>query len=93
MGTFHNGKGELHGITVVVEAPGDQLYVGRCDTHDERGIALWDVDRHEAGGEGLSHEQWLARVLQVGHWPREKRLVLPPDQVLSVKPLSAFEAA
>lgn len=92
MGTFHQGKGELHGLTVVVQAPGDVLYVGRCDTHDERGIALWDVDRHEAGGDGLTHEQWLQRVRQVGQWPRQKRLQLPPDQVLSVELLAANAA-
>ncbi|MBI4568519.1 MAG: BrxA/BrxB family bacilliredoxin, partial [Planctomycetes bacterium] len=31
MGAFHDGKGDLHGITVVVETRGPRLCVGRCD--------------------------------------------------------------
>ena len=32
MGTFHQGKGDLHGITVVVDTTGRCVFVGRCDT-------------------------------------------------------------
>ncbi len=38
MGTFHQGKSDLHGITVVVETRGPELYVGRCDDVTERGV-------------------------------------------------------
>ena len=31
MGTFYQDKGELHGITVVVETVGDEVYIGHCD--------------------------------------------------------------
>ena len=31
MGTFHQGKSELHGITVVVDTTGPEIFVGRCD--------------------------------------------------------------
>ena len=31
MGTFHNDKSELHGITVVVDTKGPKVFVGRCD--------------------------------------------------------------
>jgi hypothetical protein len=40
MGTFHQNKGELHGITVVVDTTGPEIVVGRCDDMDERGIFL-----------------------------------------------------
>ena len=45
MGTFHQHRGELHGITVVVET-GAELWVGRCDTADDRGVFLLDADVH-----------------------------------------------
>jgi len=48
MGTFHDDKGDLHGITVVAEA-GDTVYVGRCDTIDASGVILLDCDRHAEG--------------------------------------------
>ena len=30
MGTFHDGLGELHGLTVVVDTRGPQIAIGRC---------------------------------------------------------------
>ena len=38
MGTFHQGKSELHGITVVVDTTGPEIFVGRCDDMDDRGV-------------------------------------------------------
>ena len=32
MGTFHSDKGDLHGITVVVDLKDTRVFVGRCDT-------------------------------------------------------------
>ena len=36
MGTVHNNKGELHGMTVVVDTQGPQVYIGRCATMDDQ---------------------------------------------------------
>jgi hypothetical protein len=36
MGTFHHGRSELHGITVVVDTHGPKVFVGRCDDLDDR---------------------------------------------------------
>ncbi|MEZ5313177.1 MAG: hypothetical protein R2862_05725 [Thermoanaerobaculia bacterium] len=46
MRTFaaHDAKHSLHGITVVVETDGPELFVGRCDDIDERGVHLRDAD-------------------------------------------------
>ena len=44
MGTFHDDRGPLHGITVVVDTKGPQVYVGRCDTYDARWLVLNDAD-------------------------------------------------
>ena len=49
MGTFHQDKHELHGITVVVDTPGDEIFIGRCDGLDERGSRLLDVAVHRDG--------------------------------------------
>ena len=43
MGTFHDDKGELHGITIVVETSGPRTYIGRCFEESERGVVLLDV--------------------------------------------------
>jgi len=38
MGTFHHDRHELHGITVVVDTSGPEIFVGRCDDMDDRQI-------------------------------------------------------
>lgn len=87
MGTFHQGKGDLHGITVVVETDGSELFVGRCDAVTERGVILLDADVHRAGGEGPSREEYLERAARFGVWGRIKHLVVPRDRVTSIRRL------
>lgn len=92
MGTFHQGKSELHGITVVVEtAPGD-LYVGRCDDEDERSVVLLDADMHRTTDE-MSRAQYLDRAVRFGVWNRLPRVELERSQVLSIRRLGEFEAS
>jgi len=86
MGTFHDDKGDLHGITVVAEA-GDTVYVGRCDTIDERGVVLLDCDRHDEGEDGRTNADWLGRAARFGVWKKHDRLVLPRTEVTAVTPL------
>jgi hypothetical protein len=47
MGTFHSDKGELHGITVVVDTKDAVVYIGRCWEMNDQEIVLLDVDEHE----------------------------------------------
>ena len=87
MGTFHDGRGELHGITVLVETTGTSTWVGRCDTVADGRIVLFEAESHE-GGQGPTREQWLRRVAMAGFFPQHARVVLPLDDVVSVKRLS-----
>ncbi len=96
MGTFHQNKHELHGITVVVET-GDGVYVGRCDDIDERAVILLDADAYGAGAgagagdEGRSREEWVRRAAQYGVWPKHRRIELPRGEVTSVQRLGEVE--
>ena len=87
MGTFHNDKGELHGITVVVDTPGEEIWVGRCDTVLEEGVVLLDADRHKDGDDGRSKQEWLDRAAKFGVWKKFDRVVVPTEQVASIRRL------
>jgi iron-sulfur cluster assembly protein len=89
MGTFHDDKGELHGITVVAETA-DAVYVGRCDTIDGGGVVLLDCDRHAEGEDGKTNAEWLQRTARFGVWKKHDRLVLPREEVQAVTPLGDF---
>lgn len=87
MGTFHDDKHELHGITVVVDTDGDEIFVGRCDDMDAERVILLDADVHVDGTDGTSKEEWVQRASQFGVWPRHRRLVLARERVASVRRL------
>lgn len=87
MGTFHQGKSELHGITVVVDTTGPEIFIGRCDDEDERGILLNDVDVHLDGEGGRSKEDYVKRAAMLGVWKKHQRLFIPRDKVASVRRL------
>ena len=87
MGTFHDGKHELHGITVVVDTTGPEVYVGRCDDMDDRVVILVDADVHRDGEDGKSKDEYLARAAQLGVWKKHDRLVIPRQAVASIRPL------
>ena len=86
MGTFHQGKGALHGITVVVDTTGPEIFVGRCDDMDERGIVLDDVDVHR-DGEGGSKDDYVRKAARFGVFKKYDRLFIPNDRVASVRRL------
>lgn len=92
MGTFHNGKGELHGITVVVDTKGALVYIGRCWEMDDRRIVLVDADEHEDGQDGRSKEEFIGRAARFGVWKKLDRMSLPLSYVVSVTPLGEIEA-
>lgn len=87
MGTFHDDKHELHGITVVVDTVGDEIYIGRCDDIDDKGILLVDVDVHKEGDGGRSKEEYVQRASQFGVWSRHQRVLVPGQTVVSVRRL------
>lgn len=87
MGTFHDGLGELHGITVVVDTHGGRVLAGRCHSMDEREIVLLDADLLEEGAGGPAGREWIRRAAQFGVWARHGRLVVPMSEVASVRRL------
>ena len=92
MGTFHSHKGELHGITVVVDTDGAQIWVGRCDTYTDTQIVLLDADVHEDGTDGKSKQQFVQQAAQLGHWNRHPHVVIPRAQITQVKRLGEVTA-
>ena len=87
MGTFHDDKHELHGITVVVDTVGDEIYIGRCDDMTDQGILLLDVDVHKEGDGGKTKEEYVERAARFGIWKKHQRLVVPGPAVASVRRL------
>jgi hypothetical protein len=86
MRTFagHASKHELHGITVVVETDGAELFVGRCDDIDGEGVHLKDADRHVDGEGAVPREEFLARARRFGVWPNHRMLTVPGERVRRV---------
>ena len=87
MGTFHDDKHELHGITVVVDTTGDEIFIGRCDDMNDRVVQLLDVDVHRDGEAGRSKEDYVQRAAQMGFWKKHDRVEIPADLVTSVRRL------
>lgn len=87
MGLFHADKHELHGITVVVDTAGPELYVGRCDDMNDEVVILLDGDIHRDGEESPSKQKYLERAAQFGIWKKFERLAVPLEQVTSIRRL------
>lgn len=90
MGTFHQGRGELHGITVVVDTVGPEIYVGRCDEVKPEGVVLLDGDVHRDGDGGKSKSEWVTAASRFGVWKKFDRRVVPAERVASVRRLGDF---
>lgn len=87
MGTFHQNKSELHGITVVVDTEGPEIFVGRCDDMDDEKVILLDVDVHRDGDGGRSKEEYVQKAAQFGIWKKHDQLVIDRACVISVRRL------
>lgn len=85
--TFHHDRSELHGITVVVETTGDEVWVGRCDDEDDERVILLDADVHRGGDGAVSRQEWLERAARFGPWPNHRRIVLPRRAVATLRRL------
>lgn len=90
MGTFHQNKHELHGITVVVDTSGPKVFIGRCDDIDDASVFLVDVDEHTDGEGGTSKEAYVRNAARWGVWKRHARLTVPRASVTSIRPLGTF---
>lgn len=90
MGTFHDNKHELHGITVVVDTEGDEVFVGRCDDMNDSEVILLDADVHRDGHQGRSKQEYLDRAAQFGVWKKFDRLVIERRRVVSVRRLGSL---
>ena len=88
MGTFHHGKGDLHGITVVVDTKGPHVFVGRCDTVIDDGVLLLDADVHEEGDGRPTKDEYLERAAKFGVWKKIDRVLVPAEDVASITRLS-----
>ena len=89
MGTFHDDKDKLHGITVVAFS-GDTVYVGRCHDIDGLSLQLLDVDQHSEGQDGKTNHQYLERAAKFGVWKKHDRLLVPLSEITEVKPLGEY---
>lgn len=92
MGTFHHDKGELHGVTVVVDTDGPEVFVGRCHEVTPAGVVLLDADGHRADAGAASKEEWVRRAARFGVWGRQPHLVVPRERVVSIRRLGDVEA-
>ncbi|MEM7049706.1 MAG: hypothetical protein AAF604_08605 [Acidobacteriota bacterium] len=90
MGTFHQNKHALHGITVVVETAGGETFVGRCDDITEEQVILRDVDVHRPEEGGPTKAEYLSRAARFGVWKKHDRLVLPRQKVEAIARLGEF---
>ena len=61
----HGDRHALHGITLVVDTDGPEIYIGRCDDITESEVILLDVDEHRDGAEGRTKEEYVMRAAQV----------------------------
>lgn len=86
MGTFHDDKGALHGITVFARE-GDTVYVGRCDTLTAEHLVLHDADIHVEGQDGRTNDEYLQRAARFGIWKKHDTLVVAALGLGPVQPL------
>lgn len=78
---FHPGHAELHGITVVLEAAGDVLYVGRYHEETAKGVLLHDVaECRDREGQA----EFVRKTLKFGVRAVHRHLVVPTAEVRRV---------
>ena len=86
---FHPGHSDLHGITVVLEAAGDVLYVGRYHEETPKGVLLHDVAEHRGSAD---MEEFVRKTLRFGVRAQHPHMVVPNDEVRRVIRLVDWES-
>ncbi len=89
MGTFHDTRDPLHGITVAAVS-GDTVYIGRCHERTPESVVLVDVDEHSEGQDGRTNAEYLQRAARFGAWKRHDRLALETASLSRLAPLKDF---
>lgn len=84
----HAAKGDLHGITVVVDTAGAEVYIGRFFEQRGDGIVLLDVACHRDGANGVSKDQYVDTAARYGQWKEHAQVVVPLPEVRSVTRLA-----
>jgi hypothetical protein len=84
MGPFRKDKGELHGVTVVVDTKGPKVFIGRCWEEDAEKIVLLDADEFEDGNNGRSKQEYIHEAAKIGVWKKHDRIIVPRVVVASV---------
>ena len=79
----------LHGITVVVDTPGNRLYIGRYHSEGDEGILLNDVDVRDLD-QGVSKAEYLARSAKYGVFKNTDRVKVPRAEIASVRRLIEY---
>ena len=79
----------LHGITVVVDTPGERLYIGRYHSESEEGILLQDADVRDLEA-GVTKAEYLARSAKYGVFKNCDRVKVPRSEIRSVRRLIEF---
>ena len=77
----------LHGLTVVIDTPGDMVYIGRYDFEDDTRIVLRDVEVRPIRP-GESKGAVLARSAKYGVFKNQDRIEIPRAEIVSVRRLS-----
>lgn len=79
----------LHGITVVVDTPGERLYIGRYHSESEDGILLQDADVRDLEP-GTTKTDYLARSAKYGVFKNCDRVKVPRSEIVSVRRLIEY---
>jgi hypothetical protein len=75
-----------------VDTKGPRVLVGRVDTIDDRGVHLLDVDVHDETQGGPSKEDYLRKAARLGTWKKLDRVLVPLDDVASIRRLGDLRA-
>ena len=87
---FHPGHHELHGITVVLEATGGEVYVGRFDSQDQHGVQMIGVSIYDPTTATHSKAEFLARTNKFGVRIDRPHMLIPNKVVAEITPLSSL---
>lgn len=88
MSIFHEDRGPLHGMTVVVETTDNIVYIGRCHEESDQRVVLLDVDVHSDDEDGKTKEEYIQHAAKFGVWKKHSQLTLPRGEIESIRRLA-----
>ncbi len=90
---FHPGHQELHGITVVLETTGSEVYIGRFDREDDAGVHLVGVSVFSPVPGGPGPEDFVTRTARFGVRVDRPHVLVHPGAVRRLATLSSLASA